>query len=709
MEMDFVPNFIYKSQSGEISNIKSSILSQNDISFISYNNSINIWDFRSSTLLKSITNKKHSVSCFNISEKYLFVGFWNGLIKIYKNDFEYEKILKYRNHTKRIISIKEENNFIISASSDGLVYKYDLELEKSSKIFQTSPIDVFDTKNDLVVVGTGDCTFTMLKDEKEHSIILDNRLKFLSILDDNNFLFVFRDNNIQIYDLKQDKFKECKKFKKIKSVKRVADLLYILSDKKFYIFEIKNTKNGYILVDQNSLDCKSNVIDFSKINQEFFFITKDNSYIKNKLEIGYHKENIINLEKDENERICSFSKDKLIIWNVTEDKFVFYNQILVSEGKSLCIFNECYVIAERDRILFVNINDLKIKKIIEIEENGNNNIFISKSQNSENFLNNKKEELCDDFLAIAINSKVDFLDKNFDVFDTLELEDYVSCLKIFNEFIFIGLLNSKVYIYDKNKDLYKTLYGHALPVINIDVTDKLIYTIGADKMLKIWGLDFGDCRKSIIVNNSANIQVINDEMFIFGGSTLKYFKGFKIYHEKKYFDCTRVLLDKNFLVGANDNILRYFHVDKYELEKLDEDSEDSAMLETNSVSITNTSKYEEFLDLLEETNLSNFKINEKFNRLVQEIGLGVLNSFIVLLNSTQIFSLIDLLEYCENTIVASRIFNTVAEIHKDQIIGNKKCNEIRKILLEKMKSIRDKLGKNTYKMILRTGMQFPEF
>ncbi|MES1916665.1 MAG: hypothetical protein MHM6MM_008462, partial [Cercozoa sp. M6MM] len=43
------------------------------------------------------------------------------------------------------------------------------------------------------------------------------------------------------------------------------------------------------------------------------------------------------------------------------------------------------------------------------------------------------------------------------------------------------------------------LYGHALPALSVDFSDdgELLATGGADKCVKVWGLDFGDCRTSI--------------------------------------------------------------------------------------------------------------------------------------------------------------------------------------------------------------------
>lgn len=48
----------------------------------------------------------------------------------------------------------------------------------------------------------------------------------------------------------------------------------------------------------------------------------------------------------------------------------------------------------------------------------------------------------------------------------------------------------------------RSLFGHKLPVLSIDISSdgELIVTGSADKNLKIWGLKFGDCHKSIFAH-----------------------------------------------------------------------------------------------------------------------------------------------------------------------------------------------------------------
>lgn len=74
----------------------------------------------------------------------------------------------------------------------------------------------------------------------------------------------------------------------------------------------------------------------------------------------------------------------------------------------------------------------------------------------------------------------------------------------------VALLDStvKVFFTDSLK-LYLNLYGHKLPVLNMDISydSKLIVTCSADKNIRIWGLDFGDCHKALFAHQDSILQV----------------------------------------------------------------------------------------------------------------------------------------------------------------------------------------------------------
>ena len=63
---------------------------------------------------------------------------------------------------------------------------------------------------------------------------------------------------------------------------------------------------------------------------------------------------------------------------------------------------------------------------------------------------------------------------------------------------------------------FLNLYGHKLPVLCMDISSDgaLIVTGSADKNLKIWGMDFGDCHRSIFAHSDRYI-VLTFSLFPF--------------------------------------------------------------------------------------------------------------------------------------------------------------------------------------------------
>ncbi|RAL58094.1 hypothetical protein DID88_009811 [Monilinia fructigena] len=84
---------------------------------------------------------------------------------------------------------------------------------------------------------------------------------------------------------------------------------------------------------------------------------------------------------------------------------------------------------------------------------------------------------------------------------TLKVSDDILSLKFSPDarLLAVALLDNtvKVFFVDSLK-LFLNLYGHKLPVLSMDISfdSKLIVTCSADKNIRLWGLDFGDCHKA---------------------------------------------------------------------------------------------------------------------------------------------------------------------------------------------------------------------
>lgn len=95
---------------------------------------------------------------------------------------------------------------------------------------------------------------------------------------------------------------------------------------------------------------------------------------------------------------------------------------------------------------------------------------------------------------------------------TLKVADDILSLRFSpdSRYIALSLLDNtvKVFFVDTLK-LFLNLYGHKLPVLNMDISfdSKLIVTCSADKNVRVWGLDFGDCHKAFFAHQDSIMQV----------------------------------------------------------------------------------------------------------------------------------------------------------------------------------------------------------
>lgn len=96
---------------------------------------------------------------------------------------------------------------------------------------------------------------------------------------------------------------------------------------------------------------------------------------------------------------------------------------------------------------------------------------------------------------------------------TFDLTDDALACKFTKDgkYLAVALLDStvKVYVVDSMK-LFHTLYGHKLPVMSMDISDdgSIIVTGSADKNIRIWGMDFGDCHKSMFAHADSVMGIV---------------------------------------------------------------------------------------------------------------------------------------------------------------------------------------------------------
>jgi U3 small nucleolar RNA-associated protein 12 len=95
---------------------------------------------------------------------------------------------------------------------------------------------------------------------------------------------------------------------------------------------------------------------------------------------------------------------------------------------------------------------------------------------------------------------------------TLKVNDDVLsvCFTPDGRLLAVSTLDNTVKVFfDDSLKLFLTLYGHKLPVLDMSISadSKLIATCSADKNIRLWGLDFGDCHRALFAHNDSIMQV----------------------------------------------------------------------------------------------------------------------------------------------------------------------------------------------------------
>ncbi|KAJ6028674.1 Small-subunit processome Utp12 [Penicillium herquei] len=127
---------------------------------------------------------------------------------------------------------------------------------------------------------------------------------------------------------------------------------------------------------------------------------------------------------------------------------------------------------------------------------------------------------------------------------TLKVNDDILSLRFSPDarLLAVSLLDNtvKVFFVDSLK-LFLNLYGHKLPVLSMDISydSKLIVTCSADKTVRLWGLDFGDCHKSLLAHEDSVMAVA-------------------------FIPTNKDQNGHNFFSASKDKVIKYWDGDKFE-------------------------------------------------------------------------------------------------------------------------------------------------
>eukprot|EP00850_Spirogloea_muscicola_P012762 SM000084S23098 [mRNA] locus=s84:136275:141241:+ [translate_table: standard] len=154
---------------------------------------------------------------------------------------------------------------------------------------------------------------------------------------------------------------------------------------------------------------------------------------------------------------------------------------------------------------------------------------------------------------------------------TLRMHDDVLCVRFSpdGKYVAVALLDFtvKVYFVDSLK-FFLSLYGHKLPVLCMDISSdsSLLATGSADKNVKLWGLDFGDCHKSLFAHADrqdgipSRTQIMEFKLYIHIGDP--FCEGFPV--PCSVMQVQFVPNTHYFFTTGKDRLIKYWDGDKFE-------------------------------------------------------------------------------------------------------------------------------------------------
>lgn len=710
MEDDFVPNFTLKDQIGEIFNEESQISVFNDQLVISHNNYLNFWDIDVQKIDKQIgSQKKKIITSYCIFDDYYILGYNDGSINAF--DIENNQVFGFRIGTKSIVSLHRNMEYLCIATSNGYMHKYDIISNRIIFSYQKQKYIKSLIYNNEVFINYSGKTIQIFNYNKKDPIKvfeIQNIIQDIQLID-NILVILVEKGNILFYDYLMNRFFENEI--KIKTATKIFshhnNLFVISKNKKINIFHLmhNNSLNNQDISDSCVNKDYTNILKFSEkgvievpiqdmiiIKSQIFIITSNakvlvvNEQQEIKTFLNFHQKEIldINIHK---KFVFSISEDKLIKWKLPDidddlnegiSKLELINTIKFEyKTNGMCLFNSMIVVYDHEKITFLSCSTL--------EEN-----------DKKEFKNATTIDSSLEYLAIGHNNEIVLLNRKHEIEEKIQEESDVVFVKFSETSNLLGVANlsNKINIYKvPNLDQKMSLYGHSLPVKFFDFSndDKKLASCSADKLIKVWGIEFGECHKTLY-ENAENVKFMKhnkDLMLASSGNLLYYKKNEKI---KTYKNFGLQIFDYNndFLVAASKYEINLYQIDKLEL------VEESSSEYDNELEIED----QKFYDKLEHA-LEKCKENSDYSDLldvIENIDHAEIDNMIKIMDNNSLIIFLQLLnEYSLQSIIEIKLFLSITQYHMVLITENELAYSVYSKIFKKIEFLRTLIKNNLNK------------
>lgn len=214
------------------------------------------------------------------------------------------------------------------------------------------------------------------------------------------------------------------------------------------------------------------------------------------------------------EMLLTTSNEELKIWNVTTSNPIR----TIGSGYAIC---GLFAPGDRHVVVGTRTGEIELYDLHSITRIDSNNSVHSQSVFSLQPLNDKTGFIsagADKVLAFWKYLLVEEPGKpkslKIQCSSKVDLDQGIFCARTSSDgrFLALALTNNNVNLYKLGNNEIKlalSLYGHKLPVLCIDIStdSSLVITGSADKNIRIWGTDFGDCHRSIFAHTNSITQI----------------------------------------------------------------------------------------------------------------------------------------------------------------------------------------------------------
>ena len=572
--VDIISNLIVYKLSGHKEKINEICFYKNNEQFIlslSEDFCFKIWDTNIQKCIYTYSDTANKLTSFINIDNILLFGTFSQEINIYeinlnsylesnienKLNFSQAEIMITKGNIKKqsnnkTISFYNNDEVFIVLSNDGSIELFKILKKKEIK---ARLVKFYMTKKKINFLEAQASMTETYKQNKydykfryksifkfEENVKKNSKKKIISIflLDNYKFGYITNQNSIEIYKYYSN----------------------LLSEKIYYINN--DTKKVEILdQDKDDLSVKKvysigqnigghhtqvNLVKYSPSNQEFFSISNDEI----KLWGGKNLNQSLKSQNIKNITCIDFESDiNIIILGTKNGNLYLVNMVSLEVIK-----------------IFEKIHTAQISDIITLPLRQEKRIIITCSNDKTiKFWN---LEYSDDNSNININ--LDY-ENEMNVLEAVICAKVTPDLKFFSYALYDNTI--KIYYFDTMK-FHLSLYGHKMPVTHYDISSdgNLVVSGGLDKSIKIWGLDYGDCHKTLPAHNDivTCVKFVQDTHFFISCSKdccIKYydadtFEFIQLLNNDLF--CNQFLcLDINsegtqILASCNDNSIKIFNL-----------------------------------------------------------------------------------------------------------------------------------------------------